>query len=268
MSSKARMRSDDLAVHGNMSSVPFPPLKPLCAFALRGAGTSDPPNELGQTLEKENKMTSTRFLGGVAALALGLALTVPSVSFGAEYGQRGGGGGARASAGASAPAVSGGGGARAAGGTSVNSRVSAGSSMNSYAAVRSSPAVGAPNYGRRTAGNPTWNGGRIAANPGWNGDRWNGGWYGGGPIIGGSYAYFGPDYYDYGPDYSYYDNGYYDEGTAVAVAPVAVAPVAVAPVAVAVAPGADANWCAQTYRSYDPASGTYLGFDGQRHPCP
>jgi hypothetical protein len=24
----------------------------------------------------------------------------------------------------------------------------------------------------------------------------------------------------------------------------------------------------QTYQSYDPASGTYLGYDGLRHPCP
>ncbi|MGA7941219.1 MAG: BA14K family protein, partial [Bradyrhizobium sp.] len=24
---------------------------------------------------------------------------------------------------------------------------------------------------------------------------------------------------------------------------------------------------AQRYRSYDPASGTYLGYDGLRHPC-
>jgi hypothetical protein len=198
-------------------------------------------------------MMSTRFLGGVAALALGLALSVPSVSFGAEYGQRGGGGGGARAVSGGAPAVSGG--ARVAGGATVNSRVT-GASVNSYAAVRSSSAPGAPNYAGRTAGNPTWNGGRTAVNPNWNGDRWNdgrwnGGWYGGGPIIGGGYAYFGPDYYDYGPDYSYYDNGYSDEGTAVAVAP-----------------GADATWCAQTYRSYDPASGTYLGFDGQRHPCP
>jgi hypothetical protein len=28
------------------------------------------------------------------------------------------------------------------------------------------------------------------------------------------------------------------------------------------------DYCAQRYRSYDPASGTYLGFDGVRHPCP
>jgi hypothetical protein len=25
--------------------------------------------------------------------------------------------------------------------------------------------------------------------------------------------------------------------------------------------------CSQRYRSFDPASGTYLGYDGQRHPC-
>jgi hypothetical protein len=27
-------------------------------------------------------------------------------------------------------------------------------------------------------------------------------------------------------------------------------------------------YCEQTFRSYDPASGTYLGYDGMRHPCP
>ena len=36
-----------------------------------------------------------------------------------------------------------------------------------------------------------------------------------------------------------------------------------------VAPGGDYSaYCAQRYRSYDPASGTFLGFDGLRHPCP
>jgi BA14K-like protein len=33
--------------------------------------------------------------------------------------------------------------------------------------------------------------------------------------------------------------------------------------------GGDAEaYCEQRFRSYDPASGTYLGFDGRRHPCP
>lgn len=31
---------------------------------------------------------------------------------------------------------------------------------------------------------------------------------------------------------------------------------------------ADDAYCEQRFRSYDPASGTYLGYDGQRHPCP
>jgi hypothetical protein len=28
------------------------------------------------------------------------------------------------------------------------------------------------------------------------------------------------------------------------------------------------NYCMQRFRSYDPQSGTYLGNDGYRHPCP
>lgn len=27
-------------------------------------------------------------------------------------------------------------------------------------------------------------------------------------------------------------------------------------------------YCMQRFKSYDPASGTYLGYDGRRHPCP
>jgi hypothetical protein len=74
-----------------------------------------------------------------------------------------------------------------------------------------------------------------------------------GAIIGGAIASqgYGPGYYAPGP--TYYDNGYDDD--AVAVAP---------------APGGDdaVAYCMQTYRSYDPRSGTYMGNDGYRHPCP
>ncbi|MBI1202107.1 MAG: BA14K family protein [Rhodopseudomonas sp.] len=28
------------------------------------------------------------------------------------------------------------------------------------------------------------------------------------------------------------------------------------------------DYCMRRYRSYDPRSGTYLGYDGYRHPCP
>lgn len=30
----------------------------------------------------------------------------------------------------------------------------------------------------------------------------------------------------------------------------------------------DMAQCADRYRSFDPASGTYLGYDGERHVCP
>ena len=77
-----------------------------------------------------------------------------------------------------------------------------------------------------------------------------------GAVIGGAIAsqgyYGGPGYYAPGPDY--YDNQYYGDDS-VAVAP---------------APGGDdaVAYCMQTYRSYDPQSGTYLGNDGYRHRCP
>jgi hypothetical protein len=86
--------------------------------------------------------------------------------------------------------------------------------------------------------------------------------YGG---YGDPYTYFG--YYDpgYSPDYStdsYANdsdaNGSYasddsgDDGYDGAV----------------VSSDADPSWCARRYRSYDPASGTYLGRHGRRYPCP
>ncbi|MDQ2080071.1 BA14K family protein [Xanthobacteraceae bacterium Astr-EGSB] len=30
----------------------------------------------------------------------------------------------------------------------------------------------------------------------------------------------------------------------------------------------DVDYCSRRFKSYDPASGTYLGYDGNRHPCP
>jgi BA14K-like protein len=75
----------------------------------------------------------------------------------------------------------------------------------------------------------------------------------GGAIVGGALAapyYYGePYYYSYGEPYyppAAYGPGYYP------------------------APGntGDASYCAGRYRSYDPGTGTYLGYDGVRHPCP
>lgn len=32
--------------------------------------------------------------------------------------------------------------------------------------------------------------------------------------------------------------------------------------------GDSVSYCMNRFKSYDPASGTYLGYDGMRHPCP
>ena len=69
----------------------------------------------------------------------------------------------------------------------------------------------------------------------------------GGAILGATQPY---GYRSYGPGYAYgpgYGPGY------VAVAP---------------GYGNEVAYCQQRFRSYDPRSGTYLGFDGLRHPCP
>jgi hypothetical protein len=68
-----------------------------------------------------------------------------------------------------------------------------------------------------------------------------------GLLLGGALA-ARPYYYGYGAPYPYY-----------APAPVYVDP----PVY-----DEEVAYCARRYRSYDPASGTYLGYDGYRHPCP
>lgn len=181
-------------------------------------------------------MTRTKYLSGLAALALIVA--APSTGFAAW---RGGGGGARMAA----PSFSGG--PRFSGAPSAH-----------FAAV--GPRVGAA---PAPLGATSWNGGRTGWSGGWRGDRdfhhrrFVPGAIAAGAALGAYAAYAGSDYYDYGPVYydnSYYDNGYYDDGGTVAVVPVE--------------PGGDASWCAQTYRSYDPVSGTYLGLDGYRHPCP
>jgi hypothetical protein len=47
------------------------------------------------------------------------------------------------------------------------------------------------------------------------------------------------------------------------------APAAYGPPAYYAAPGGDpVAYCMQRFQSYDPHSGTYLGYDGLRHPCP
>ena len=121
---------------------------------------------------------------------------------------------------------------------------------------------GAPSMAGAPAGYRPGAGGPVVA--GGNRGNWSGNWAGGGyrhrhyhggggfwpgfaigAGVGSAYGYYGSPYYD--------DSYYYDDPV-VAAAPPA---------------GDDAvAYCMQRYKSYDPASGTYLGYDGQRHPCP
>jgi hypothetical protein len=107
-----------------------------------------------------------------------------------------------------------------------------------------------------------------AAPWGWRG----GGWWpaaaaigiAGGAVAAATSPLWAPGYYGYPGYASGYGYGYapysglYDYATAPAVA---AGPVVAQN-------GRDAGYCEQRFRSYDPASGTYLGFDGLRHPCP
>jgi hypothetical protein len=181
-------------------------------------------------------MISLKVLSTAAAMALVLPMVVPTASFAQHIGRQGV--------------------ARGAGGVHVGGG----------AAFRGAPGGF---RGGQVAGFNRGGGGAVASfNRGGGGGNWHGG--GGyrrgggfipgavaGAVIGGalasqSYAYYGgPGYYT--PGYS--DDQYYDDGGVVAVAP-------------APAGGDDVGYCMQTYRSYDPSSGTYLGYDGLRHPCP
>ncbi|MBB3021035.1 hypothetical protein FHR70_004125 [Microvirga lupini] len=90
----------------------------------------------------------------------------------------------------------------------------------------------------------------------------------------------GPRYVErryYGPRRYYGDRRYYrrDYGSAAAAGAIGLATGAIIGGAIAqsqaqAAPvyGGNHAYCAQRFKSYDPASGTYLGYDGMRHPCP
>jgi hypothetical protein len=108
----------------------------------------------------------------------------------------------------------------------------------------------APAAGQRWHGGGNWN--RGGYNRGWQGGYRRGNNWGpalgglaAGAIIGGALAAQAapPPYYYGGPVYD------------------------TAPVYEPSGPD-DVAYCMQQFRSYDPMSGTYLGYDGLRHPCP
>jgi len=99
--------------------------------------------------------------------------------------------------------------------------------------------------------NRYWRGKRYGWNNRWNngwcrygrcygyGNGWNNAWpwFAAGAAVGYAGSYYYNDNYDDGPYYGY--GGY----------------------------NAHVQWCLNRYRSYDPASDTYLGYDGYRHRC-
>jgi hypothetical protein len=208
-------------------------------------------------------MKSLKVLSAAAVVALVLPLATPSFAQHARGGggggvHVGGGGGGAHFGGGGGGAHFGGGGARMGGGNFGGARIGGGGG-NFAAGPAMRPGGGAAfNGGGRSfaaAGGQHWNGGGGH----WHGGGWRhrgGGFWPGvaaGAAIGGlgSYAYYGGGYYN--DPYYYGDDSYYDEPS-VAVVPDSG--------------GDSAGYCAQRYKSYDPASGTYLGYDGQRHPCP
>jgi hypothetical protein len=96
-------------------------------------------------------------------------------------------------------------------------------------------------------------GGGVYQGGGYRHRHRHGGFYPGfaaGAVIGSGLGYYGSSYGYYNDPY-YYGDEYADDGV------------------VAVVPGGDTvASCRAKYRSYDVRSQTYLGYDGQRHPCP
>jgi hypothetical protein len=140
----------------------------------------------------------------------------------------------------------------------VSTKIVAAALMAAAALWVAQPAAGAPmssSLGLQNAVSPLsksvqyrrgWGGG-------YRGGYYRGGGFGGaglglaaGAIIGGAIIGATQPYGYYG--YSGYDPGY---GYAAPYAG-----------------GNQVGYCQQRFRSYDPSSGTYLGFDGFRHPCP
>jgi BA14K-like protein len=197
-------------------------------------------------------MINLRVLSTAAVMALVLPMAAPTASF-AQNGMVNGPNGVHITAGAA--------GVQPGGGGASQRMVSGPSGVRiTQGAAGIQPGGGG---GRQFNGG---GGGRQFSGGGGGGGVYRGGYGGGyrrgggdggggfipgavaGAVIGGAIAsqgYYGqPGYYD---DQSQY----YDDS--VAVAPEG---------------GDDVAYCSQRFRSYDPRSGTYLGGDGYRHPCP
>lgn len=210
-------------------------------------------------------MISLKVLSTVAAMALVLPMMTPSASFAAPPEK--GGGMARGAGGGGN--MRGAGGGQRMSGAAQSAQFGGGASGQRFGNRGGNGVASVQRFGGRDGGN-----GNVGASNQRFGDRDGGNWNRGGDrrrggrggffpgavagaVIGGAIASNSYGYYDGGAGYysQGYDDQYYDDGGGT----------------FAVAPdqgGDSVGYCSQTYRSYDPASGTYLGYDGFRHPCP
>ncbi len=191
-------------------------------------------------------MIYSKILGTVAAMAL----IMPLLAAAPAYAQAGGGGVVRGGGGGGGAVMGGGrgggGAAMGGGGRSFGGSHSFGGARTSGGRTFAVRPGGGGNWAGRP-GRPGWSGSRPGwgHRPGWH-HRGHGGFYPGfigGAIVGSSLAW------------PYYSDPYYYDYDDVVVAPGG--------------PSADeVAYCSSRFKSYDPRSGTYLGYDGLRHPCP
>ena len=132
---------------------------------------------------------------------------------------------------------------------------------SSYTVASAAPVGGAlaiKNAAPITVQDARWVGGWRGGGWGWRGRGWGWGFGGGlaaGALIGGALA--APYYYGGGPYYGdayYADPGYADPGYYAQP--------------YGGGGGGGVEYCMQRFRSYNPNTGTYTGYDGRQHPCP
>jgi BA14K-like protein len=171
----------------------------------------------------------------------------------------GGGGGARAGGGF------GGGGMRAGGfnrgGALAGNRIGNAGSFNRVSNPIRTADFGRP--GRPDFGQPGRPGNRPGWGGGWDGNNWGSGWGWGAAAVGAGLAYGAASNYYCDPNYDASCNAGY--GSYGSYAP-----------AYGTSYGYESAYgssdaiaeCARRFRSYDPASQTYLSYNGQRIQCP
>jgi BA14K-like protein len=191
------------------------------------------------------------WVGSASAAPIHADMALPGGAVFEQVQMRGHGGGGGPHGGGMSVGRSGGGGGvsvgRSGGGASMSFNRSGGGNWSGNRTIRGGGNFAVNNRPGNWSGGNNWSGRRNFAD--WRNHRRG---FRGGPVV----AFgFGPSYYDYGYDYGYYP--YYDDDAYAYVAP-----------GPAVVEGDSVAYCQQRFRSYDPSTGTYLGYDGLRHPCP